>query len=193
MLNDSNSEGEKHNRKNSVPFGLIFLTYFRIGMFTLGGGLAMATVMRHELVLKRKWISDREFIKEMSTATLVPGAIAMNFAYLQGRRLRGKSGAMMAMLGTVLPSFFIILLIYFVALPYFNYPRVAAFLHGCAVAVSAQLAFTVYVFGRKHLRYWQNIIVFIVGVVIVLGLKFHPIWSIIGSGVLGYFLCKHPE
>ena len=57
---------------------------------TLGGGLAMATVMRHELVLKRQWLNDDDFMAEMSLATLVPGAIAVNVAYLQGRHLRGE-------------------------------------------------------------------------------------------------------
>ena len=90
----------------------------------------MATVMRHELVLQRQWLDDDDFMAEMSLATLVPGAIAVNVAYLQGRRLRGKVGAATAVFGTVLPAFGLILLVAWVALPYFSHPQVAAFLRG---------------------------------------------------------------
>ena len=90
----------------------------------------MATVMRHELVLKRQWLNDDDFMAEMSLATLVPGAIAVNVAYLQGRHLRGKTGAAMAVFGTVLPAFGLILLVAWVALPYFSHPWVAAFFAG---------------------------------------------------------------
>ena len=96
---------------NLVSLVNIFGTFFRIGLFTLGGGLAMSPVMRHELVIKRQWLKDADFMSVMSLATVVPGAIAVNIAYLLGRRLRGKTGAAVAILGTILPSFFVILFI----------------------------------------------------------------------------------
>ena len=110
-----------------IPLVKIFGAFFRIGLFTLGGGLAMSPVMRHELVIKRRWLNDDDFMSTMSLATIVPGAIAVNIAYLLGRRLRGKAGATAAILGTVVPSFFVILLIAAFLLPYFDYPKVTAF------------------------------------------------------------------
>jgi len=169
----------------------VFVTFFRVGLFTLGGGLVMATVLRHELVLKRRWIRDEDFMSELSIATLVPGAIAVNIAYLQGRRLRGKTGSAVAVFGTVLPSFCIILLIAWGAFPYFSHPKVAAFLRGCAIAVTGQLAFAAFVFGRKQLRSWRNVVVCAVGVLVVAVLKLHPIWAVIAAGGLGYGLCKN--
>jgi chromate transporter len=171
----------------------IFSTFFRIGLFTLGGGLAMATVMRHELVLKKQWLNDDEFMAEMSTSTLVPGAIAVNMAYLQGRLLHGKSGSAAAIMGTILPSIFIILMIAAFALPYFSNPRVAAFLKGCGIAVTGQLAFAGYIFGRKHLRNFKNALVCAFGLVIVAGFKFHPVWGVLAAGALGYFLCRNAD
>lgn len=151
----------------------------------------MATVLRHELVLKRRWVQDDNFMAELSTATLVPGAIAVNMAYLQGRRLRGKTGATVAILGTILPSFCIIFLIAWVALPYFTHPKVAAFLRGCAIGVVGQLAFAGLIFGRKHLRSWRNAIVCAVGLIVVSVFKMHPVWAVITAGGIGYFLCKN--
>jgi chromate transporter len=166
----------------------IFVAFFRIGLFTLGGGLAMSPVMRHELVIKRRWVKDADFFSVISLATVVPGAIAVNIAYLLGRSLRGKSGSLVAVLGTILPSFSVILFIAVFLLPFFNYPMVAAFLHGCAIAVAGQLAFAGFIFGRKLLRRWQHFVVCAVGVLTVGVFKLHPIWGLITASILGFWL-----
>ena len=172
-----------------VSLSRIFWTFFRVGLFTLGGGLAMVSVVRHELVLKHGWVKDEDFLSEMSTATLVPGAIAINLAYLQGRRLRGPMGSFMAVMGTIMPSFFIILMIALFAMPYFNDPKVDAFLRGCAIAVAGQIAFAAYIFGRKNLRCWQNFVLCGMGIFLVFYLKFHPVWAVLCAGAVGYFVC----
>ncbi|KPQ31964.1 MAG: chromate transporter [Phormidesmis priestleyi Ana] len=187
-MNDQPNNGGQDGRV--VPYLALFWTFFRIGLLTLGGGLAMATVMRHELVLQRGWINDDDFMSEMSLATLVPGAIAVNVAYLQGRRLRGKVGAATAVFGTVLPAFSMILLVAWVALPYLSNLWVAAFLRGCAIAVSGQLAFASFIFGRRYLLNWQSAVVCAVGLVIVAGLQWHPVAAVLATGGLGYLLCK---
>lgn len=150
----------------------------------------MATVIRHELVLKHRWIGEDDFMAEMSTATLVPGAIAVNIAYLQGRRLRGKIGAASAVFGTILPSFCTILLVAWVALPYFSHPIVAAFLRGCAIGVVGQLAFASFVFGRKLLRNWRRVTVCAVALAVVGVFGLHPICAVIAAAALGYPLCR---
>jgi chromate transporter len=172
----------------SVSLLNIFGTFFRIGLFTLGGGLAMSPVIRHELVIKRGWIEDTDFFSVISLATVVPGAIAVNIAYLLGRNLRGKSGCAAAVFATILPSFFIILFIAVFLLPFFNYPRVAAFLRGCAIAVAGQLAFAGFIFGRKFLRRWQHFVVCAGGVITVGVFRLHPIWGLVIAIVLGFWL-----
>lgn len=148
----------------------------------------MATVIRHELVFNCKWVKDEDFMSEMSTATLVPGAIAVNIAYMQGRRLRGATGSLMAVAGTVFPSFIIILLIALFAMPYFNNPRVAAFLHGCAVAVAGQIAFSGFIFARKSLHHLSSYLLCGFGIFLVSYVCLHPVWAVISSGFLGYFI-----
>jgi chromate transporter len=173
-----------------VSFAYLFGTFFRIGLFTLGGGLAMSPVMRHELVIKRQWIEDGDFMAVMSLATLVPGAIAVNIAYLLGRRLRGSLGSLVAVLGTILPSFFVILFIAVFLLPFFENPKVAAFFRGCAVAIVGQIAFAGLIFGRKLLRRWVHFVVCATGLIVVSVLGAHPIWGLITAGVLGLWLCS---
>jgi chromate transporter len=174
---------------NSVSLVNIFGTFFRIGLFTLGGGLAMSPVIRHELVIKRRWIEDGDFFSVISLATIVPGAIAVNIAYLLGRNLRGKRGCIVAVLGTILPSFFVILFIAVFLLPFFNYPKVTAFLRGCAIAVSGQLAFAGFIFGRKLLRQWQHFLVCALVVMTVGVFRLHPIWGLTIAVVFGFWLC----
>jgi len=159
---------------NSVSLVNIFGTFFRIGLFTLGGGLAMSPVIRHELVIKRRWIEDVDFFSVISLATVVPGAIAVNIAYLLGRNL---------------PSFFVILFIAVFLLPFFNYPKVTAFLRGCAIAVAGQLAFAGFIFGRKLLRQWQHFLVCALVVMTVGVFRLHPIWGLTIAIVFGFWLC----
>jgi chromate transporter len=180
----------KHINEKNILLSGIFGTFFRIGLFTFGGGLAMSPVMRHELVIKRRWIEDGDFMAVMSLATVVPGAIAVNIAYLLGRRLRGSVGALVAILGTILPSFFVILFIAVFLMPFFDYPKVAAFFRGCAVAIAGQLAFAGFIFGRKLLRRWVHFVVCAVGLMVVSVLGAHPIWGLITAGVLGFWLCS---
>ena len=186
------SESGPHFKASDLrPVALadIFATFFRIGLFTLGGGLAMTPVMHHELVIKRGWLRDDKFISEMSMATAVPGAIAVNLAYLLGRRLRGKAGSLAAISGTVLPSFVVILIIAGFLMPFLDHPGAAAFLRGCAIAIVGQLAFAGYLFGRKLLRGWRHWAVCAAGVAVVGVLGMHPLWGLVTASALGYWLC----
>jgi chromate transporter len=183
------AKSEDQFKTDNVALKDILWTFFRIGMFTLGGGLAMSTVMRHELVSKNKWLEDDEFIALMSFATVVPGAIAVNLAYLLGRRLRGLKGSVTAVGGTVLPSFLTILIIVGLFLPFFDQPKVAAFFRGSGIAIVGQLAFAGLIFARKLLRNHRNFIVCIFGLIPVALLGLHPIWTIVTASIAGYWLC----
>lgn len=151
----------------------------------------MATVLRHELVLKRKWLTEKEFINMLSIATSVPGAIAVNLAFLEGRRLRGLPGGIAAAAGTMCPSIVIFLLIAKFAAPYFDRPAVAAFLKGCAAAVAGQIAFAAFAFARKLRHHWQNAAVCGLGLLMV-AMGLHPVWAIAATAAVGYLLMRKP-
>jgi len=191
-LNVENKTLEENNIifPETISLFKIFVTFFKIGLFTLGGGLAMSVVLRHEIVIKNKWVTEEDFLFEMSTATMVPGAIAVNLAFLQGRRLRGIWGSFCGVLGTILPSTIIIFCVAIFAEPYFAHPVVASFLRGCTLAVTGQLAYGSYVFGKKQLKDWRGIIICFSGLFVVAILKLFPVWAVIVSGFLGYFLLK---
>jgi chromate transporter len=89
----------------------IFWTFTKIGTFTLGGGYAMLPLIEKEVVIQKKWIDPTEFIDRIAIAQSMPGVFAVNVSILTGYRLKGNIGSIVAALGTILPSFIIILLI----------------------------------------------------------------------------------
>ena len=89
----------------------LFLIFARVGLFTFGGGYAMISVIEHLCVEKKKWITHEELLEMTVIAESTPGPIAINCATFVGHKMLGISGAVVATIGMVLPSFLIIYLI----------------------------------------------------------------------------------
>ena len=89
----------------------IFYSFFKIGLFTLGGGFAMIPLIEREVIERRGWIAKDDFVDMLVLAQSAPGPIALNTAVFAGYKVRGFAGAMAAVLGVVVPSFSIILLV----------------------------------------------------------------------------------
>ena len=87
----------------------IFLTFFKIGAFTFGGGYAMIPLIQREAVQKHHWVTDEDILDVVAIAESTPGPIAINAATFVGYQVSGFAGAVFATLGVVLPSFVIIL------------------------------------------------------------------------------------
>ena len=90
---------------------ILFLSFFKIGLFTFGGGYAMIAVIERELVERKKWLEHEEFLDVVAIAESTPGPIAINSATYIGYKVGGILGSVFATLGVVLPSFVIIFLI----------------------------------------------------------------------------------
>lgn len=86
----------------------LFITFFKIGLFTFGGGYAMISIIENEFVSKKQYLSHEEFIKIIAVAESTPGPIAVNSATYIGYKQAGVLGSLMCTLGVVLPSFIII-------------------------------------------------------------------------------------
>lgn len=89
----------------------LFWVFFKIGAFTLGSGYAMMPQIRRELVTRRKWLDEDEFIDIVAVTQSAPGPIAVNLAVFLGLRIAGVKGMIATAFGAVLPSFAIILMI----------------------------------------------------------------------------------
>ena len=89
----------------------LFWVFFKIGAFTFGGGYAMIPLIQREVVNKRKWLEEGEFMDMLAIAQSVPGPISLNTAVFVGNKLKKKRGSLVTSLGIILPSFIVILLI----------------------------------------------------------------------------------
>ena len=89
----------------------LFTTFFKIGLFSFGGGFAMIPLIQREVIERHKWIDNKDFVDMLVLAQSTPGPIAVNTAVFVGYKTAGIAGAVAATLGTVLPSFIVILLL----------------------------------------------------------------------------------
>ena len=124
--------------KDNTYFQL-FSTFFKIGSFTFGGGWAMISIIQREVVEKRHWIKPEEFLDLLAIAQSMPGILAVNISTVIGDRLKGVKGSLAAALGTILPSFIIILMIAIFLTPdaIKNNPTLTAIFKGIRPAVVA--------------------------------------------------------
>lgn len=89
----------------------LFLVFFKIGLFTFGGGYAMLALIEDICLEKKKWITHEEMMDITVIAESTPGPIAINLATYVGYKLRKIPGALIATIGMIIPSFFIVFLI----------------------------------------------------------------------------------
>ena len=89
----------------------LFTTFFKIGAFTFGGGWAMISIIEREIVDRRHWIDREEFLDLLAVAQSLPGILAVNISVAVGDKIKGVKGSVVSALGTILPSFMMILAI----------------------------------------------------------------------------------
>lgn len=117
----------------------LFCTFFKIGAFTFGGGWAMISIIEKEIVDKHHWIEREDFLDLLAVAQSLPGILAVNISVAVGDKLRGTRGSVCAALGTILPSFLMILFIAIFLTPDLikNNPTLSAIFKGIRPAVVA--------------------------------------------------------
>jgi chromate transporter len=157
----------------------IFGVYFQVGALTLGGGLAMISVLRHELIVKRAWVGEEDFAQELAAATALPGAMMVNFSLLSGYRMWGTVGAAAAFLGTVTPSFIVIIIVALFLFPYFEHPLAAAFLRGSAAGVAGLLAHTAVTMCEPVAKKASHLIAALAAAALALIPTINPIFALI--------------
>ena len=113
----------------------LFLTFFRIGIFTFGGGYAMISIIEDICEEKRRWITHDEMLQMTVISESTPGPIAINCATYVGQKIGGFPGSVAATVGMVLPSFLIIYLISTVLEGFMEYPLVAGAFRGIRIGV----------------------------------------------------------
>ena len=164
----------------------ILWSFLKIGAFTFGGGYAMIPIIQHEVINKRRWLSEREFSDLLTLAQAAPGPISLNTAVFVGYKQRKYMGALAAIMGVVIPSFVIILLVaIFFANIRHNHWVDAAF-RGMRPAVVALIIAPI-VGLTRGMRWWM-VSVALATAVVVWHFGISPVWFLIGGAAIG-LLC----
>ena len=163
-----------------------FKTFFKIGMFTLGGGYAMIPLIEEEVVFRHKWISKEELLDLIAIAQSCPGVFAINTAIFIGYKLRKTPGAIAAALGTALPSFLIILAIAIFFHQFEDNRIIAAMFKGIRPAVAALIAVPTCRLGQRAKLNRYTIWIPIVCALAIWALGVSPIYIIIIAALAGY-------
>ena len=166
--------------------GEAFITFFKIGIFTLGGGYAMIPLIEEEVVNKKQWVSKDEMLDLIAIAQSCPGVFAINIATFIGYKLNKTRGAIATTIGTALPSFLIILLIAIFFHQFEDNKIVAAMFKGIRPAVVALIAVPTFNLGRRAELNKFTIWIPVVSALTIWALGVSPIWIIIVAGIGGY-------
>lgn len=163
-----------------------FSTFFRIGLFTIGGGYAMIPLIEADVVDKNGWVDREEFLDLMAIAQSCPGIFAVNMSIFIGYKLRGVSGSVACALGTIMPSFLIILGLALFFQQFRENVYVKSIFKGIRPAVVALIAAPVFKMGKSARIGLTNVWIPVAGALLIWLLGVSPIYIIIIAGLGGY-------
>lgn len=139
-------------RPEHVSFLTALIYWFKLGLISFGGPTGQISMMHHELVEKRRWISEHRFLHALNYTMVLPGPEAQQLATYIGWLMHGVWGGIAAGVLFVLPSFFILIGITWGYLAYGDVSAVAGILYGIKPAVTAIVVFAAYRIGSKVLK-----------------------------------------
>ena len=132
-----------------IRYVQLFTAFFKIGLFTFGGGMSMLPMLQRELVESKKWMTEEEILNYFAIGQCTPGIIAVNVATFCGYKRAGLSGAIVSTIGIVCPSWIVITLIAGSISRFSDIVWIQRAMKGVYVAVAALLARAVFTFGKK--------------------------------------------
>lgn len=177
-----------NNKKTKLAY--LFLSFLKIGSTSFGGHMSLISVVQNQMVDKDKLISNETLLNGISLATILPGPFAVNVVTFIGYKLRGFLGALVSMIGVILPSF---ILVYLFSVAYFHFNKLPLMINlfkgilpgVCIVILSVALQM-----ARKRLTdYWLIAMCIVSFIGLVFFSSIYTIIIFMASGcVLGYIL-----
>ena len=164
--------------KKENPFKLLvqlFVTFFKIGLLTFGGGYAMIPIIQREVVEKKKWMNGNDILDILAISESTPGPIAINSATYVGFRVMGFWGSFFATLGLIIPSFFIIFVISLFYEKFMTWTVISAAFKGLKVGVIILLVMAVFKLSKSVKKDLFSIILFCITLIGMLVITFFQI------------------
>ena len=166
----------------------LFSLFFKIGLVTFGGGIAMLPILEREIVGKRKWATAEELLDWFAIGQSTPGIIAVNVATFTGHKRAGALGGIVATAGMVCPSIIVITVIATFISNFKELVWVQKALLGINVSVAAILTYAVATFAKKSVKGAFGFALLLVAFALIYVCNVGTIWVILGSAVLGIVL-----
>ncbi len=166
----------------------LFMTFLKISPLTFGGGFAMIPHLENEFVKKKQWLDGDDIPDLFAFSQSVPGSIAVNSSIIIGYQIAGRIGAVCALLGIILPTFFITLALAILFLGIQDQPMMEAAFAGIRPAIVGLILFAAYKIGKKAILDKQTLSILVGTVGLLLLTPLHPIYLIIVGGVFGISL-----
>lgn len=166
-----------------VSLWQIFLVFAKIGAFTIGGGYAMMAIIENE-VTKRGWLSKEDFPDIMALAQSAPGILAVNISIFAGYKIRGTKGSIAATLGSIAPSFIIILAIAMLFTGYQDNPTVVSIFKGIRPVVVALIAGPMVQMAKRSNKKWWAWVLTATALALVAFMKVSPIYILMSTIVI---------
>lgn len=182
--NEMNKQQEGRASRGALLWQL-FASFFKIGLFTIGGGLAMIPLLERIAVKEKKWFDEEEMMDCLALSQSLPGVVAVNMATYTGKRKGGFAGALAATLGVILPSFLIIILIANILLHVGDNPYVAGAFTGIKAGVCGMILATVIRLGKKNLKDAFGWIIALAAFILIAFLGVSAVWVILGAAACG--------
>lgn len=179
------------DKTRSVDFKMLwtlFITFFKIGGFTFGGGYAMIPLIEREMVEGKGWINREDIVDILAVSQSLPGAIAINSATFIGYKIAGIPGAISATLGVILPSVIVITVIASIFVAFKENMIVQKVFAGIRSAVVALIAVAAWNIGKSSIKDAIGLVIAIGAFIASAILDIHAIYIILVGIMLGLII-----
>lgn len=163
----------------------LYLTFFKIGLFSFGGGYAMIGLLTKELCQKNQFCSEEELLDYYAIGQVTPGIIAVNTATFVGYKEKGILGAIVATLGIISPSIIIITILANILANYIDNPSFNHILNGIKLAIIVLMAEAIMNLFKKAVTNWFQLLVYLFILLLVLFTPISSVWIVVGLIVVG--------
>lgn len=160
-------------------------TFFKMGLFTFGGGYAMLPLLQREIVDNKRWASEEQLLDYYAIGQSTPGIIAVNTASFVGYFQAGIPGAILATIGLVLPSIIIILLVAAVLRQFTDAVLLRHAFGGIRIAVSALVTFSIYRLGKAGIVDAFALVWTMLTFAAIAFFNVSPLWIVLASFAVG--------
>lgn len=167
----------------------LFTCFFELGLFTIGGGMAMVPLMQEKVCEERHWMTDEEVLDCIAVCQSLPGVVAINMATYIGYYKKGLKGALVSTFGVLLPSFVIIILVVSILKSIEQNSYVKGALEGIKAAATGLIAFAAYKMSKQTLTGIFQWIMAAFALLLVAFLKVSAVYVIIAGILAGEIYC----